>query len=355
MSKYHKVLPVPMKTILFINIIFFLVSCSNKPRVIISPGMKNYDQMKIGFGSCLKQDKPMPIFDPIKKEDLDLFLMIGDNVYGDSEEEDLKELKLAYKIQKENFQKLNLDIPFEAIWDDHDYGMNDAGADYPHKDKSKDLFLNFWNVSPDDVRRSREGLYFDLMYKVNNKNLQIIFLDTRTFRDGLMPSDNIGEKGKERYIPNPDSSLTILGADQWDWLGKKLSQKVDFRIIVSSIQVLPIGHGWESWNNFPYQRKKLIKMIDKASLNQTLFISGDRHRGGIYKVKTDSGKVISEVTSSSLNASFLNDEEYGPLRVGNTFIEENYGVIIVDSENNNMFVGIKNINGEIVRNITISN
>ena len=28
--------------------------------------MKNYNQMKIGFGSCLKQDKPMPIFDSIK-------------------------------------------------------------------------------------------------------------------------------------------------------------------------------------------------------------------------------------------------------------------------------------------------
>ena len=348
-------LPHPMKNILFINIIFFLVSCSNKPRVIPSPKMKNYYEMKIGFGSCLKQDKPMPIFDQIKKEDLDLFLMIGDNVYGDSEEEDLKELKSAYKSQKKNFQKLDLDFPFEAIWDDHDYGMNDAGADYPHKEKSKELFLNFWNVSPEDIRRSREGLYFDLMHKVNDKNLQIIFLDTRTFRDSLMPSPKIGQKGKERYIPNTDSSLTILGDDQWEWLREKIDQKVDFRIIVSSIQVLPIGHGWESWNNLPYERKKLIKMIDKASLNETLVISGDRHRGGIYKVKTDSGKVISEVTSSSLNASFPNEEEYGPLRVGKTFIEENYGVIIVDSNDNDMFVGIKNINGEIVRNITISN
>ena len=65
--------------------------------------------------------------------------------------------------------------------------------------------------------------------------------------------------------------------------------------------------------------------------------------------------MISEVTSSSLNASFPNEEEYGPLRVGKTFIEENYGVIIVDSNDNDMFVGIKNINGEIVRNITIGN
>ena len=116
--------------------------------------------MKIGFGSCLDQNKAMPIFDAIKEENLDLFLMIGDNVYGDSEEKDLKELRLAYEIQSKNFEKMNLNFPFEAIWDDHDYGMNDAGVEY-YKKKSKELFLNFWNISPDDIRRFREGLYFE--------------------------------------------------------------------------------------------------------------------------------------------------------------------------------------------------
>ena len=343
------------KNIVLLNIILFLVACLNKPKTVSSTEIENYNQMKIGFGSCLKQDKAMPIFDSIKKDNLDLFLMIGDNVYGDSEKEDLNELKLAYKIQKQNFEMMNLDLTIHAIWDDHDYGMNDAGVDYPYKKQSKELFLNFWNVPLDDIRRTREGLYFDLMYNINNKNLQILFLDTRTFRDSLLLSDDIGVPGKERYMPNLDSSLTILGINQWDWLRNKINQKVDFRIIVSSIQFLPIGHGWESWNNFPYERKKLMNMIDKASLNQTLVISGDRHRAGIYKFKTARGKVISEVTSSSLNASFPNEEEYGPLRIGKTFIEENYGVIFFDSENNDMFVDLKNVNGEVVRNIKIRN
>ena len=331
------------------------MTCSNISKIISAPKVENFHQMKIGFGSCLKQDKSMPIFDPIKAEKLDLFLMIGDNVYGDSKEENLDELVLAYKEQKKNFKMMNLDFPFEAIWDDHDYGLNDAGAEYPYKDKSKELFLNFWNIPLDDIRRFREGLYFDLLYEINNKTLQILFLDTRTFRDSLMPSDNLGEPGKERYIPNLDSSLTVLGDNQWDWLRKKINHRVDFRIIVSSIQFLPIGHGWESWNNFPHEREKLIKMLDKSNLNQTLVISGDRHRGGIYKIKTYSGKTISEVTSSSLNASFPNKEEFGPLRVGDTFTEENYGVIIVDSKKNTMFTSIKNINGEIVRNVIINN
>ena len=343
------------KRLLPLITIFFFITCSNISKIISAPKVENFHQMKIGFGSCLKQDKSMPIFNPIKAEELDLFLMIGDNVYGDSKEENLEELVLAYKKQKKNFKMMNLDFPFEAIWDDHDYGLNDAGAEYPYKEQSKELFLNFWNIPPDDIRRFREGLYFDLLYEINNKTLQILFLDTRTFRDSLMPSDNLGEPGKERYIPNLDSSLTVLGDNQWDWLRNKINHRVDFRIIVSSIQFLPIGHGWESWNNFPHEREKLIKMLDKSNLNQTLVISGDRHRGGIYKIKTYSGKTISEVTSSSLNASFPNKEEFGPLRVGDTFTEENYGVIIVDSKKNTMFTSIKNINGEIVRNVIINN
>ena len=31
-------------------------------------------------------------------------------------------------------------------WDDHDYGYNDFGKDYPYKIQSKKLFLDFWEV-----------------------------------------------------------------------------------------------------------------------------------------------------------------------------------------------------------------
>ena len=343
------------KKSMFLFIVLFSLCCALKTKVISSSAIEKNYTMKIGFGSCLDQAKPMPIFDAIKGENLDLFLMIGDNVYGDSEDKDLDELRSAYESQRQNFEIMNLNFPFEAIWDDHDYGMNDAGVEYPHKKKSKELFLNFWDVPPDDIRRFREGLYFEIIKSINNKKLQIIVLDTRTFRDSLRPSDEIGKPGKERYIPNLDKSLTILGTDQWRWVKEKIGQKVDFRIIISSIQFLAIGHGWESWNNFPLQRAKLIKFIDKANLNHTLILSGDRHRAGIYEIKTESGKRISEVTSSSLNASFPNDEENGPLRLGNTYVEENYGVISIDSENRQLIASIRDIDGEIVRKLIITN
>ena len=93
--------------------------------------------------------------------------MLGDNVYGDSEREDLLELREAYDKQRENFDSLNLNFPFEAIWDDHDYGLNDAGKYYAYKEDAEQLFLDFWNIPEDDIRRTRPGLYFEWIENID--------------------------------------------------------------------------------------------------------------------------------------------------------------------------------------------
>ena len=331
----------------------FLFSCSSKTETNINDHYVAPYQMKIGFGSCLKQNKDMPIFEAIKSDSFDLFLMLGDNVYGDSQTEDLKELKSAYKKQKENFNNMGLNLPFEAIWDDHDYGLNDGGKNYPFKEQAKELFLDFWDIPLDDVRRSRKGLYYDLLKSADEKDTHIIFLDTTTFRDKLMPTDDRGAPGKERYIPNLDRSLTMLGEDQWNWLRKKLAEPSDYKIIVTSIQFLAIGHGWESWNNLPHERERLMNMIDNSGLDNIVVLSGDRHRGGLYQLKTNNGKIITEITSSSLNSAFPNSEEAGPLRIGGTFVDENYGALYIHTTENKMTASLKNIRGEIVRSLLV--
>ncbi len=333
-------------------LIIFLFSCSKLQNQPIS-NPKSSHIYSIGFGSCLTQEKSMPIFNSIKSEDYNLFLMLGDNVYGDTDSNDLLELKEAYALQKENFDRLNLNFPFEAIWDDHDYGKNDGGKEYIYKDESKELFLDFWNIAQDDIRRTRPGLYFELTQNIDDTLVQMIFLDTRTFRDALLPTDERGAPGKERYIPHTDTSLTMLGKDQWIWLQEQLQKEVDHKVIVTSIQFLAMGHGWEAWKTLPHERQRLINLIDQSSLDKVLFISGDRHRGGLYQFSTQSGKVISEMTSSSLNLAFANDEEEGPLRLGPTFVQENYGEILLDKLTNKLTVNLKDNQGKIIQSLSL--
>ena len=337
-----------MKNLLFIALIF-LVSCEkNEPSVNIKPS----HIYSIGFGSCLTQEKPMPIFNAIKSENYDLFLMLGDNVYGDTDSNDLIELRDAYEKQRENFDRLNLNFPFEAIWDDHDYGKNDGGEEYIYKEEAEQIFLDFWNIPQDDIRRARPGLYFEKTQEIDGISIQMIFLDTRFFRDALLPTDEKGAPGKERYVPHTDTSLTMLGEDQWTWLQEQLDKEVDHKIIVTSIQFLAMGHGWEAWKTLPHERQRLIDLVDQSS-SEVLFISGDRHRGGLYQFSTQSGKVISEMTSSSLNLAFANDEEDGPLRSGPTFVQENYGEILLDKLTNTLTVNLKDNQGKIIQSLSL--
>ena len=336
--------------LLFISIYFF--NCGSievTERKVSTPKTG----LKIGFASCLHQNKPMPIFKTIKAENFDLFLMMGDNVYGNSKSKDLKELRVAYNKQKQNFDKLDFDFPIEAIWDDNDYGLGDGGKEYNLKEKSKELFLNFWDIPTNDPRRQRNGLYHEVIQNYDGKSIQILFLDTRTFRDNLKPTDDKGAVGKERYVPFPDTSLTMLGKEQWQWLAKKISKSVDYRIIVSSIQILAVGHGWECWNNLPYERQRFIDLLDKSNINHTVLLSGDRHRGGHYQLKTKSNKIISEMTSSSLNVPYSNPEEPGPLRIGGTYSKENYGVIQMYESKDSLSVMLKNIKGEVINSFKL--
>ena len=298
------------------------------------------DEIKIGIGSCLDQDFPQPIWQPIEEENLDYFIFLGDNVYGDSIFENLYKMKRAYSKQEKLLPDFLDQTDIFAIWDDHDYGKNDGGSDYKYKKLAENLFLDFWNVPINDVRRSREGIYFSENKVFFNKKYKLIFLDTRYFRSQLK-----GKKGS--YQKNNDESATILGKEQWTWLEKELNSNFDYLFIFSSIQIIPEDHGFEKWSNFPNDRTKLLKILEKYK-DRTILFSGDRHRSGIYKRNG-----IIEITSSSMNkpgSSFFETDKY---LIGETYPQENYSVLKI--LNNYINIDIKDKHGEILNSISLKN
>lgn len=298
------------------------------------------DEIKIGIGSCLDQDFPQPIWQPIEEENLDYFIFLGDNVYGDSIFENLYKMKRAYSKQEKLLPDFLDQTDIFAIWDDHDYGKNDGGSDYKYKKLAENLFLDFWNVPINDVRRSREGIYFSENKVFFNKKYKLIFLDTRYFRSELK-----GKKGS--YQKNNDESSTILGKEQWTWLEKELNSNFDYLFIFSSIQIIPEDHGFEKWSNFPNDRTKLLKILEKYK-DRTILFSGDRHRSGIYKRNG-----IIEITSSSMNkpgSSFFETDKY---LIGETYPQENYSVLKILNDDIN--IDIKDKHGEILNSISFKN
>ena len=284
--------------------------------------------LTLGFGSCLHQDRSMAILKTIEKKELDLFMFIGDNVYGDQKDGELDKLIRTYKQQYNNLENFLKNVSTEFIWDDHDFGLNDGGSDYRYKDKAKELFLETWKIPSQDPRRLRDGLYFDKMIEKNGLKVHLIFLDNRTFKSEWKLTDEFNKEGKERYVEDFDPDKTLLGKKQWQWLKDKLNEDSNIKIILSSLQILSLGHGWESWDKFPLEREKFLKLIDESNISNLFILSGDRHRGGFYQFKTVGNNNIYEFTSSSLNLPIpFNTEEKGPLRIGSTYRKANFGVL----------------------------
>ena len=301
------------------------------------------EELTFALGSCLHQDEPQPIWNAIQEENLDGFIFLGDNVYGDSPSYKLEKMARSYNKQKNNFPSWLNEIEILKIWDDHDYGKNDGGSEYQLKEEAQDLFLEFWNIPANDIRHSRDGIYFDLFKKFDDLNIHIIGLDTRYFRSELK-TELIGLK--KHYKENISKDATVLGQAQWEWLEDLFQQDADLVILLTSIQLLATEHRFEKWSNFPLERNKLLNMI-QSSGKQVVVISGDRHRGGIYKFEN-----LYELTASSMNKP-VKGYETDSLLIGKTHPQENYGIISVNSKTAEITLKLKDKKGVLLESASI--
>ena len=240
---------------------------------------------RIAFGSCAHQAKPQPIWDAVLDYRPELFIFAGDNVYGDVSSGAMTELAAAYAKAAtiEGYGMVRAAAPVLATWDDHDFGANDGGADFPHKEAAKRLFLEFWQIPDGDPRQARDGIYHAETFGPEGMRVQVVLLDTRTFRSPLRTAEQAGAPGKGPYAPDPDPAKTMLGPAQWSWLRAQLMQPAELRLIVSSVQVLAGEHGWERWGNLPAEQAKLFDLIAETGAAGVIFLSGDRHVGALYR------------------------------------------------------------------------
>ena len=193
---------------------------------------------RIAFGSCGHQDHDQPILNTVVAKKPDLFIYLGDNIYGDTKDMEVLKAKYAKLGSKTEFQNLRANIPTLSVWDDHDYGWNDAGKEYPFKGRSKDIFLDFWNVPAGSMRREHAGIYGSHYFSDQKRTVQIILLDTRTFRDPLKRNPKPLPEGsvfKNDYQPDPAQDKTLLGNEQWAWLADELKKKADLRVVCSCL------------------------------------------------------------------------------------------------------------------------
>ena len=296
---------------------------------------------RIVFGSCCHQAKPAPIFSSILAYNPQVFIWMGDNIYGDST--DVSVLRQKYAVQKQRPEYISLLKGSTVIgtWDDHDYGANDAGKNYPSKQQAQQALLDFLQEPENSPRCQQSGIYALHDFGNEGQRVRIFLLDTRYFRD------------------DPGDNADVLGEEQWTWLEKNLLEsKASLNLIVSSIQVLPEDHRFEKWSNFPTARKRLLALLARPTCPPVVLCSGDRHLAEISSLPDNvTGYPLIEITSSGLNQSGGGkSNELNRHRQGENYTHNNFGALTIDWTKSPPVItaGIHNLEGAPVRAWTFS-
>ncbi|MBL0953479.1 MAG: alkaline phosphatase family protein [Leptospira sp.] len=336
---------------------FFILLCLSSLTIPLLA--KDSKTLSIGFGSCLHQEKESPILKTIQSEKLNYFIMLGDNIYSDQLSANDKIPAYEKQFNRPEWKAIQKDTKLLFTWDDHDYGVNDSGAEYGDKINSRNIFLKYvLPMMPKQISlgtENNEGIFYSYWIPFQGKKIHIVIPDTRYFRSPLEKSFYSFLTGKSQYRPSSDTTRTILGQEQWEWLTKELSKPSDLLIFVSSIQVLPTEQPFEKWNNFPHERERLLLALQNAKTKGLLLVSGDRHIAEIHEYKIQNKSSLIEITSSSLNLPlpFLPLEYDSELKIGTAYKNENYGTIQISLKDGMLHwsTSIKDVKGNSVLEI----
>ncbi|MCW3125520.1 MAG: alkaline phosphatase family protein [Bacteroidetes bacterium] len=277
---------------------------------------------RIAFGSCAHQKKQEYILGEIAKLKPDLMVYLGDNIYADTKDMRVMREKYGMLSCKPEFRKLLQATNVIATWDDHDYGQDDAGSEYPMKKESKEMFLEFWNEPKNSDRYKHDGIYTSYYYGDSAHRVQIILLDLRSFRSPLIGKDY-------HYQINNDSLAYMMNAEEWAWLKAELQKPARIRLIGSGTQFCTDPNGWETWGNFPREQERMFDLIKSTRAEGVVFMSGDVHYAELSVRKVKGLYPIWDMTASGLTQVEFKSS-HNQYRVGKTINSRNFGMIDID-------------------------
>lgn len=308
---------------------------------LVGKGQTDEAKLNVAVVSCMDDyySESFKIWDALAKRNPEYLLMIGDNVYGDktdksgsSGEADPEMLWKRYtdvRLTLPIFFQEKL-IPVHGVWDDHDYGANNSGKDYKHREASQAVFEAFMaqDLSDDEWEK---GYGVGGLLTLGAFNLY--FLDGRSYR----ASEKEG---------------THLGLDQYGWLQKKLTEETAPSLIIKGDQFFGGYHEFESYEgNHPQEFSKFIEDLKKHT-TPFVFVSGDRHMSEIMQFpRALFGKPSFEITSSPMHAKMFPDgTDKNPWRVTANRDKNNFTMIQNLAQEDHWFLNVENIgeNGDLV-------
>lgn len=270
------------------------------------------------LGSCTyinetRSDRPgtpygaeYQIFEKMADLKPDIMFWLGDNIY-------LRPMdwtsrtgylhRYSHTRKEPRLQRLMATGQHFAIWDDHDFGPNDARGSYVNAGFAHEAFRLFW-PNPTLMTFNQEQ---STATAFSFNGIDFFGLDNRSFR-----TVDLADTAQRQ----------IFGKPQLDWLIENLKfSQAPFKIVALGGQLLNPAAKAENVANCPTERAYLLKRIEEEKIKGVIFVSGDRHHSEVNVLKNQNGHTIWEITSSPLTAGPTKAVEENPLRLGGSLIQ----------------------------------
>ncbi len=283
-------------------------------------------EFTMAFGSCTyineaAADRPgkpyggaYAIFESIRSKEPDAMLWLGDNIYLRPVDWWTRSGYLSRYTHTRSLpelQSLMASCNHFAIWDDHDFGPNDASGSWIHKDVALETFKLFW--------ANHSYGYWDLpgiMSAFRYRDVDFILMDNRYHRT-------------EQSANHPEQ---IFGREQCDRLIDLLKQsRAPFKLVATGGQFLNSAQVYENHSNYEEERQYILDRLTQENIKGVVFISGDRHHSEVSEYTLANGHKVYEYTVSPLTSGpNTTVEEVNENRVkGSLLTARNFGLMKV--------------------------
>lgn len=271
-----------------------------------APEVSTSGKLRIAFGSCskLSQYRSGPIYQAIAEERPDMAIFLGDNAYfivGDGSEKHFsttgpfgdwttKEGMLARHLvtrMHPDLTQMLRSVPSYAVWDDHDYGPDNADTTFPLKEEAREAFIAMW-ANPGYGMPGLPGVFSNFRHGP----VEIFLMDNRSYKYSPQKHDDV----------TPENGR-IWGEDQLHWLLNGLHRSTaPVKVIANGTQFLSLSDVGEGhFQEAKGERRRLLAFLEEHQIGGVVILSGDRHYSEAMQQSQSNGEtLVVECTSSPL-------------------------------------------------------
>ncbi|MFM8303425.1 MAG: alkaline phosphatase D family protein [Actinomycetota bacterium] len=205
-------------------------------------------------GACSRTGSDGSVFDAMQAEDPDLVVFSGDLFYENIGSNDVDAFRSAYDraLTQPAPASLLRHAPVAYLWDDHDYGPNDADRTSPSRAAARTSY--------------RQGVPYARLGPTG-------------------PATQAFTMGRVRFIVTDErsqrSDRSILGARQMRWFLDELVRASSSHALVVWVNSVPwIGKaspGADGWSGYPRDRRRIADTVKSEGIDHLVMLAGDAH------------------------------------------------------------------------------